>query len=362
MSPRQSRVCREFFLFSRPQVFVNRALTIRGHIGGTLVGRMGMGQSLRQRKRRGPCLSALKCKKPGRSRGSGRPQGPPRGQRSRFAAVALKVASQMGGQDAARWQSSRQRAALFKGALQSLQFLNVALCHVHERAFFSSRSISRPVTASLSAIACVFAHDNASAKFRSVSIVSSVIKSVLGWGGRAGGEVTASHRLAIVVTTNMRKSITVNTKKRGRPFGQEFPVAVQVRLSKNQAAALDRWRGDRSRSEAIRQLIEQALAKPQKRRIPSGELVWLRRSLEPGGYRHIVKQFDEQFAAMQSLKGMLMIADCTNPQKHRIYVCVPEASRQSYPHFRRVRASDIPADAEFLAGDESKFIDPRPHE
>jgi hypothetical protein len=68
---------------------------------------------------------------------------------------------------------------------------------------------------------------------------------------------------------NMAKSITVNTKKRGRPAGQEFPVSVQVRLNEKQAAALDalvKAQGATSRSDGIRRLLDGALpAKKAKR-------------------------------------------------------------------------------------------------
>lgn len=57
----------------------------------------------------------------------------------------------------------------------------------------------------------------------------------------------------------MLMSIPVNTKKRGRPPGQEFPVSVQLRLSEKQAAVLDAFRNEQddlpSRSEAIRHIL-----------------------------------------------------------------------------------------------------------
>lgn len=57
----------------------------------------------------------------------------------------------------------------------------------------------------------------------------------------------------------MLMSIPVNTKKRGRPPGQEFPVSVQLRLSEKQAAVLDAFREGQedmpSRSEAIRLIL-----------------------------------------------------------------------------------------------------------
>jgi hypothetical protein len=61
-------------------------------------------------------------------------------------------------------------------------------------------------------------------------------------------------------------SIPVNAKKAGRPAGRDFPVAVQLRLTEPQAASIDDWRRLQpdlpSRSEAIRRLIEKALAVP----------------------------------------------------------------------------------------------------
>ncbi len=62
----------------------------------------------------------------------------------------------------------------------------------------------------------------------------------------------------------MNKSIPVSAKKRrGRPAGQKYPVILQLRLSENQAAEFDAWRERHfehpSRSEAIRQLIAEAL-------------------------------------------------------------------------------------------------------
>jgi hypothetical protein len=63
----------------------------------------------------------------------------------------------------------------------------------------------------------------------------------------------------------MRESISVNKKKRGRPAGQMFPTAVQVRLSTEQVKAIDAWIASQmpnkklSRSEAIRILTEAAI-------------------------------------------------------------------------------------------------------
>ena len=61
----------------------------------------------------------------------------------------------------------------------------------------------------------------------------------------------------------MPKSISASAKRRGRPPGEKFPVIVQTRLSNDQAAEFDEWRERQfrhpSRSEAIRQLIAEAL-------------------------------------------------------------------------------------------------------
>ncbi len=59
-------------------------------------------------------------------------------------------------------------------------------------------------------------------------------------------------------------SIPVNTKRRGRPPGQTVPVQVQLRLTSEQAAALDALRSEESsdslhRSEAIRQILTEHL-------------------------------------------------------------------------------------------------------
>lgn len=59
-------------------------------------------------------------------------------------------------------------------------------------------------------------------------------------------------------------SIPVNAKRRGRPPGQTVPVQVQLRLSAEQAAALDALRSEdgsdgQHRSEAIRQILTEHL-------------------------------------------------------------------------------------------------------
>ena len=59
----------------------------------------------------------------------------------------------------------------------------------------------------------------------------------------------------------MAKSIHVNVKRRGRPATGQDPVSA-VRLPKDVTAAIDAWAkkiGLKSRSEAIRQLVELGL-------------------------------------------------------------------------------------------------------
>ena len=60
----------------------------------------------------------------------------------------------------------------------------------------------------------------------------------------------------------MAKSITVNQKKRGRPATGRDPVSA-VRIPDELGAAIDAWakrNAAGTRSQAIRQLLEQALA------------------------------------------------------------------------------------------------------
>jgi hypothetical protein len=62
----------------------------------------------------------------------------------------------------------------------------------------------------------------------------------------------------------MWMSIPVNAKRRGRPPGQTVPVPVQLRLSEEQAAALDALRADEDgeslpRSEALRRILVEHL-------------------------------------------------------------------------------------------------------
>ena len=65
-----------------------------------------------------------------------------------------------------------------------------------------------------------------------------------------------------------------STKKRGRPATGQDPVTA-IRLSKHLRASIDRWARQQpdkpSRSEAIRQLVEQALAAPKHKGRRSAE-------------------------------------------------------------------------------------------
>jgi hypothetical protein len=64
----------------------------------------------------------------------------------------------------------------------------------------------------------------------------------------------------------MKKSITVKPKKRGRPATGRDPF-VGIRLAPTLIARLEKWANDQAdkptRSEAIRRLVEQALAASQ---------------------------------------------------------------------------------------------------
>jgi metal-responsive CopG/Arc/MetJ family transcriptional regulator len=58
-------------------------------------------------------------------------------------------------------------------------------------------------------------------------------------------------------------------KRPGRPSGTQYRETIPVRLTKEAAAAVDRWAAEQnergiSRSEAIRRLVDQALASGQK--------------------------------------------------------------------------------------------------
>lgn len=62
----------------------------------------------------------------------------------------------------------------------------------------------------------------------------------------------------------MRGPPLVNARRRGRPPGQTVPVQVQLRLTREQAAALDALRsqdgsGSLHRSEAIRRILAEHL-------------------------------------------------------------------------------------------------------
>ena len=76
----------------------------------------------------------------------------------------------------------------------------------------------------------------------------------------------------------MPKQTGVSAKgKRGRPAtGVQFPVIVQVRLSEGQAAEFDAWRGRQfqhpTRSEAIRQLLAEALRREHRDEPPRGNV------------------------------------------------------------------------------------------
>lgn len=64
----------------------------------------------------------------------------------------------------------------------------------------------------------------------------------------------------------MKKSITVNQKKRGRPATGRDPVSA-VRLPVELTAEVDKWaEGHKAnRSEAIRRLVEIGLSKPSEK-------------------------------------------------------------------------------------------------
>jgi Arc/MetJ-type ribon-helix-helix transcriptional regulator len=87
----------------------------------------------------------------------------------------------------------------------------------------------------------------------------------------------------------MRKSIRVHQKKRGRPATGRDP-AITVRLPHQLISAINEWtsKNTLSRSEAIRQLIEQGLARKAAARPLSNEaahraLKMAARELEPLG-------------------------------------------------------------------------------
>lgn len=53
--------------------------------------------------------------------------------------------------------------------------------------------------------------------------------------------------------------IPVNKKRRGRPPGADFPVSVQLRLTDEQARAVDAAREDATRSALIRAVLDEWL-------------------------------------------------------------------------------------------------------
>jgi hypothetical protein len=77
---------------------------------------------------------------------------------------------------------------------------------------------------------------------------------------RAGAEVTASPRLAFTLYVIMAKSITVKSKKPGRPATGTEPL-YGVRISDELIGRIQKWATENSasRSEAIRRLVELGL-------------------------------------------------------------------------------------------------------
>ena len=112
-------------------------------------------------------------------------------------------------------------------------------------------------------------------------------------------------------------SIPVNTKKRGRPPGQEFPVPVQLRLSEAQAATLDEWRQSQpelpSRSEAIRRLVENAIHGPDfivpRRNPETGEEELIAVEVKRGEHNlsAAVQQVQSYLAANPELKAGVVV-------------------------------------------------------
>jgi hypothetical protein len=87
---------------------------------------------------------------------------------------------------------------------------------------------------------------------------------------RAGREVAASPRLAILVYLIYGEVNKGTPKKRGRPATGRDP-AITVRLSVALISAIDRWgaRNSFSRSEAIRKLLEQSAAVSRDNKPPN---------------------------------------------------------------------------------------------
>jgi Arc/MetJ-type ribon-helix-helix transcriptional regulator len=87
----------------------------------------------------------------------------------------------------------------------------------------------------------------------------------------AGAEVHASPRFAFCVNEIMLKSIPVNAKRRGRPATGQDPVSA-VRLPADLTREIDGWARNneaRSRSEAIRRLVELGLTVKTKAKQPA---------------------------------------------------------------------------------------------
>jgi hypothetical protein len=86
---------------------------------------------------------------------------------------------------------------------------------------------------------------------------------------RAGQELIPLARLAFLYYDFSMGSIPVLRKKRGRPATGQDPVTA-IRLSLELRVAIDGWAARQedkpARSEAIRRLIEQALAGPARKR------------------------------------------------------------------------------------------------
>lgn len=154
----------------------------------------------------------------------------------------------------------------------------------------------------------------------------------------------------------MGKATSAKQKRAGRPPTGVTPM-VGVRLSPEVRRSIEDWAArqpdEPSLSEAIRRLVEMGIATAERKRarIPNRALVWLGRSMERGSGQRIKSRFNEQFSAMKEPKGMLMVVHHAGPNEDRLFVRVPEASRQSYPHFRRVSDDEIPTTAEYVAGD-----------
>jgi len=77
---------------------------------------------------------------------------------------------------------------------------------------------------------------------------------------RAGAEVCASPRLAFTVYRNMKKSIKVDQKRRGRPPTGRATL-VSSRFPEPVLSAVEQWASDKetTRSDAIRRLVELGL-------------------------------------------------------------------------------------------------------